>query len=336
MGKFQVLVGAALFSLSTLLQAQPTSIKVAPAEFENHAKLVVASGVVRPISEQTLSFKAPGIVKTVAVKQGERVKKGQLLAQLELEEMNAQVAKAQAILTDAKRQLARLTALEGSQLTSDERIRQIKTAVDVAQSDLRIARFNRKYANIHAPADGRILSRHIETHELVGSGQPAYVFADEQKGWSVNMSVADVDVVMLNIGDEAIIELDAYPGEQFRATIHEIAGRAHNRTQTFEVDLIIQTDRRLYSGLIAHTEITPSLQTHVAKIPMSALIQAKGHEAELYVINEKGHAQLKTIQLAYVDANFAYIKTGINQGEQVVIEGGSFITNGEDIAIVNR
>jgi RND family efflux transporter MFP subunit len=335
MGKFQMLVGATLCSLSMVGFSQPIAIQVAPAEFSNHAKAVVASGVVRPVSEQTLSFKAPGIVKTVAVKQGQRVKKGQLLAELELEEMDAQVAKAQAILTDAKRQLARLTALEGSQLTSDERIRQIKTSVDVAQSDLRIARFNRKYAQIHAPADGRILSRHIETHELVGSGQPAYVFADDQQGWSVNLAVADVDVVALNIGDEAIIQLDAYPGEQFRAKVHEIAGRAHNRTQTFEVDVIIQTDRRLYSGLIAHTQITPSLQTHVAKIPMSALIQAKGYEGSIYVINDKGHAQLKTVQLAYVDAQFAYIKTGVVQGEQIVIEGGPFITNGEDIAIVN-
>lgn len=335
MGKLQNVVGFLLASLSLDGLAQPVSIKIAPIEFANHAKVVVASGVVRPVSEQSLSFKVSGIVKTVAVKQGQRVKKGQLLAELELEEMDAQVAKAQAVLSDAKRQLARLTALEGSQLTSDERIRQIKTSVDVAQSDLRVARFNRKYAQIHAPADGRILSRHIESNELIASGQPVYVFADDIQGWSVHMAVADVDVVKLNIGDVATIQLDAYPGEHFTAEVREIAGRAHRRTQTFEVDLVLKTDRRLYSGLIAHTEITPSVQTHVAKIPMSALVKAKGYEASIYVINELGHAQLKTIHLAYVDSEFAYIKRGVSHGEKIVIEGGSFITNGENIAIIN-
>jgi multidrug efflux system membrane fusion protein len=334
MVKVQGVAGIVLVCLSFYGVAQPISIKVAPIEFANHAKAVVASGVVRPVSEQTLSFKASGIVKTVSVKQGQRVKKGQLLAELELEEIDAQVAKAQAVLTDSKRQLARLTALQGSQLTSDERIRQIKTSVDIAQSDLRIARFNRKYAQIHAPADGRILSRHIESHELIVSGQPVYVFADDKQGWSVHIAVADVDVVKLNIGDEAVIQLDAYPSEQFNAQIREIAGRAHTRTQTFEVDLIIKTDRRLYSGLIAHTQITPSIQTYVAKIPMSALIQATGYEATIYVINAKGHAQLKTINLAYVDSEYAYIKSGVRDGEQIVIEGGPFINNGEDIAIM--
>ncbi|MGR6873149.1 efflux RND transporter periplasmic adaptor subunit [Pseudomonas sp. HK3] len=330
----RAVLGMIIIWLGHTAFAEPVAIKVAPIEFANHAKVVVASGVVRPVSEQTLSFKVSGIVKTVAVKQGQLVKKGQLLAVLELEEMNAQVAKAQAVLTDSKRQLERLTALEGSQLTSDERIRQIRTSVEIAQSDLRIARFNRKYAQIHAPADGRILSRHTESNELVSSGQPVYVFADDDQGWSVHMAVADVDVVKLNIGDVADIKLDAYPGEKFRATIREIAGRAHSRTQTFEVDLILQTQRRLYSGLIAHTQITPSIQTLVAKIPMSALIQAHGQDATLYVIDEQGHAQLKTIKLAYIDTHFAYIESGVSDGDQVVIEGGPFINNGKDIAIV--
>lgn len=331
-----ITTGVLLVFLSITGLAQPVSVKVASIEFADHAKRVVASGVVRPVSEQTLSFKVSGIVKRAPVKQGQTVKKGQLLAELELEEMDAQVAKATAVLADAKRQLARLTALEGSQLTSDERIRQVKTAVDVAESDLRIARFNRKYAQIHAPADGRILSRHIESHELIASGQPVYVFADDHKGWIVRLAVADVDVVKLSIGDEAVVQLDAYPGESFNATVREIAGRANNRTQTFEVDLIINTERRLYSGLIAHTRIIPSLQTHVAKIPMSALIQAQGYEASIYVVNKQGHAQLKPIKLAYIDSEFAYIKSGVSDADQVVIEGGPFINNGEDIAIVKR
>lgn len=316
--------------------AESTAIEVASIKFENHAKTIVASGVIRPVLEQTLSFKVSGIVKTVAVKQGQLVKKGQLLAELELEEMDAQVAKTQAVLTDAKRQLQRLIALEDSQLTSDERIRQVKTSVEVAQSDLRIARFNRKYARIHAPTDGRILSRYVESQELVNNGQAIFVFADDKQGWSVNMAVADVDVVKLNIGDTADIQLDAYPSETFNGRIREIAGRAHSRTQTFEVDLAIHTDRRLYSGLIAHTQITPSVQTHVAKIPMSALIQAQGYDATIYVVNNEGHAQLKTVSLAYVDAQFAYVKSGVTDGEQVVIKGGSFINDDQDIVIVSR
>lgn len=329
-------VSLLLVTFSSLLWADPTPVRVAPIVFSNHVKAVIASGIVRPVSEQSLSFKVPGIVQSVNVKQGQAVKKGQLLAQLEPEELNAQVAKAQALLQDGQRKLQRLTALEGKQLASNEQIRQVKTQVQVAQSDLRIARFNLKYSKIHAPADGRILSRDIESNELVSSGQPVLVFADDSQGWSVKLAVADVDVVKLNIGDMAEIQLDAYPGETFQAKVRDIAGRAHSRTQTFTVDLNLQAERRLYSGLIAHTEIIPSMQTSVAQIPLSALIQAHGREASVYVLNDQGHAGLKEVNLAYIDTHYAYVKSGVKQGDKLVVEGGAFINDGQDIAIVNR
>jgi len=327
-----------LFACLVLAQvgvAQTVAIEIAPVQFENHAKRVISSGIVRPVSEQTLSFKVPGIVSGVFVQEGQVVTKGQLLASLELEEIDAQVSKAKAVLEDAKRKLARLTQLESQALASNEQIRQITTQVDVAGSELRIALFNRKHAQIHAPSNGRVLTRHIEKNELVGSGQPIFEFADEEQGWAVNLSVADVDVVMLNIDDQAQVTLDAYPGQMFNATIKEIAGKAHPLTQTFEVVLSIEDKHKLYSGLIAHTQIIPSIQTHVAKIPMSALLQANGLDGKVYVLNEQGEAVQREIKLAYFDGDYAYVKEGIANKEKLVTQGGAFIRDGKDVAVMN-
>jgi len=321
--------------LAKVAWAQTVPVKIAPVQFENHSKSVIASGIVRPISEQTLSFKVPGISSGVFVQEGQTVKKGQLLASLELEEIDAQVAKAKAMLSDAKRKLARLTELESQALASNEQMRQTTTQVNVAEAELRIALFNRKHAQIHAPANGRILTRHIEKNEVVASGQPIFEFADEGEGWAVNLSVADVDVVMLNIADQAQVSLDAYPGQTLQAQVKEISGRAHPSTQTFEVVLALKDTQKLYSGLIAHCQITPNIQTHVAKIPMSALMQASGLDAKVYVLNQKGEAELRQIKLAYFDGEFAYVKEGLKHQEDLVIEGGAFIRDGKDIAIVN-
>ncbi len=317
------------------------AVSTMAVHFQAHAKQVISSGAIRPISEQSLAFKVSGFVDRILVKEGQSVKKGQVLALLVLDEIDAQVAKASAVLDDAQRQLERITALKGRQLASDERGRKAQTSVQVAQSDLKIAQFNRKYAVIHAPANGRILTRHIEANELVQTGQKAFVFADETQGWSVRLSVADVDVVKLALGDVASVQLDAYPGQVFSGNVREIAGRSDARSQTFEVAILINQKLlkkvpRLYSGLIAHTQITPSQTQLLAPVPLTALIEANGQIGQVYVINKQGHAELRAIQLAYLSADSALVSSGLKEEEQVVVQGGPYIIDGAHIRIINN
>ncbi|MEH6345304.1 MAG: efflux RND transporter periplasmic adaptor subunit [Bermanella sp.] len=309
------------------------SVSVLPVHFSATAKKVVASGSVRPISEQVLAFKTPGFIDQVLVREGQYVKKGELMATLVLDEIDAQVAKASAVLDDASRQLERITALKGRQLASDERGRQAQTSVQIATADFTIAKFNRRHAVIRAPADGRVLTRHIESHELIQAGQKAFVFADEQQGWSVRLSVADIDVVKLKLKDKASIQLDAYPGQVFNGYVREIAGRSDARSQTFEVDVLLDKAPRLYSGLIAHTQITPSFTQSLAQVPLTALIEANGVHAQIYVLNTKHEAVLQNIKIAYLNGQYAMVSSGVVEGDKVVVQGGPFILDGSAIAV---
>jgi len=334
---------AVLLFTSLTIQAAPepananlVPVSVMSVQHQPYAKPVIASGVVRPVSEQTLAFKVAGFVDKVLVKEGQFVKKGQPLALLVLDEIDARVAKATAVLDDAQRQLERITTLKGRQLASDERGRQAQTSVQIAQADLKIAQFNRKYAVIHAPAQGRILTRHIEANELVQSGQTAFVFADENQGWSVRLSVADVDVVQLQLGDKAQVQLDAYAGQFFSGKIREIAGRSDATSQTFEVDVLLEKAPRLYSGLIAHTRITPSHKTSLVAIPWSALMEANGSHASVYVLNQQSVATLRNVTLAFLDGDNALVSLGLSDGDKVVVKGGPYIIDGAHISVIDE
>ena len=326
--------------MATSAHAQNTANEAVPVdvmavEFSQQAKTIMASGTVRPVSEQNLAFKVSGIVDKVLVREGAMVKKGQTLAVLTLDEIDAQVDKATAVLKDAKRQLARINELKQKQLASDELSKQAKTAVNVAQSDLTIAQFNRKYAVITAPANGRILTRHIEPNELVAVGQQAFVFADESLGWNVRLNVADVDVVKLQLGDSATIELDAFTGQVFSGKVFEIAGRANSLSQTFEVDIAFDKLPRLYSGLIAHTRITPSVTERLSKVPLSAFIQAQYDKALVYVLDKQNKPQKREVRFAYLQGGHALVSEGLQDGEKVVVQGGPFIIEGRPIRIIN-
>lgn len=334
-----VLSAFASESDSTAKLEQPDTrvpVSVQQVKFNDYAKPVIGSGMIKPLSEQSLAFKVSGIISKVLVKEGQVVKKGTILARLESEEIDAQVAKAQAVYQDAQRQLERINSLKERQLVSDEQIRQANTALQVAKSDLRIAKFNRKYSVVTAPAAGQILTRLIEPNELIQAGQPAFVFADKQNGWSVRLSVADVDVVKLALGDSAKISLDAYPNRVFKGVINEIAGRANALSQTFEIDVAIKNAPKLYSGLVAHTKIAPSQKQKLSQIPLTALIQANGHHGQLYVADATGSTKLKDVRISYLDGANALVSQGVKAGEWVVVQGGPFILDDNEVRIINK
>jgi len=318
---------------NSITDTQPaTPVLVKQVEFIEYAKAIYGSGIVRPVSEQTLSFKVPGFVDTVLVKAGQKVKKGQVLAKLTLEEMDAQMSKAGSVLDDAERRRDRVTALQQKNLASDEQVRQAQTQVQVAKADLRLAKFNRKHAQIKAPSDGYILQRSLEVNEWINPGAPAFVFADDKKGWMLQLSLIDRDRMRLNLNDSAEIRLDAYPGQIFKGIVREMAGRADMRTQTFEVQLQIQTDKPLFSGLIAHANIQPSKVEKLAKIPLEALVSATGMQASVYVMHNDVPT-LKQIEIAYLQDNYGYVRTGVEEGDLLIIKGGSFITPGEPVQV---
>ena len=92
---------------------------------------------------------------------------------------------------------------------------------------------------------------------------------------------------------------------------------------------------RLYSGLIAHTRITPSFTQSLAKVPMTSLIEANGTHASIYVLDTQGKAVLQNINIAYLNGAYAMVSAGVEEGEKIVVQGGPFILDGSAIAIVN-
>src|SRR5690554_1819879 len=183
-----------------LLWAQePLPVEETVVHWQDYSKPVRISGVLENKSEQNLAFKVSGLVKQIKANEGQWVKAGQVLAALDLEEINAQVAKAQSVLDNAERNLGRFQSLQGQNALSIDQLQAAETQVDVARSDLTVAKFNLRHAVIRAPADGRVLKRYIENNEMVAPGTPAFVFAPNQGGWVMRAGVTDRDIVRLNL-----------------------------------------------------------------------------------------------------------------------------------------
>jgi len=309
-------------------------VEITQVDFKPYAKPLRVSGLLENKSEQTLAFKVGGLVRKVYVDEGEFVKKGQRLAVLDLEEIDAQVAKAKSVLANAERNLARFQSLQGQNALSVDQLQAAETQVDVARSDLTVAQFNRRHAEIKAPASGRVLKRSIEPNELLSAGQPAFVFASQKRGWVLRTGVTDKDIVRLQMADEAELKFDAYPNQIFKAQVSELAGRADAATQTFEIELrLADTKKNLLAGFVGHGRVYPSNKESLAMLPLTSVLRTKADTAEVYVLDVEDKAHLRTVNIAFIEGGFMAIREGVQQDERIVVQGAPYLSEGRDVAI---
>ncbi|WNJ20483.1 efflux RND transporter periplasmic adaptor subunit [Pontibacter sp. G13] len=300
---------------------------------------ILASGIVAAREEINLSFKTGGIIQKTFVREGQRVKKGQLLATLNLAEIDAQVKQAQASVTKSQRDLQRLERLYADSVATLEQVQDLRTALEVSEANLRIASFNQSQSKIVAPTSGRILRKLGETGEIISPGMPVYRLASDRNAQVIRTGLSDVDIVQVKMGDQAKIRFDAWPQRTFEARVTEIAAGAHPVNGTYEVELSLdKTDLPIKNGFIGHIQLFPSDQESQVLIPIAAMVEGYPDSVKLYVLDEsKTHAQPHTVHRYEIRSNQLAIPTEELEGhEQVITEGAKYLQPGTAIDIVPK
>lgn len=298
---------------------------------------IVTSGILASKQEVKLSFKTGGIIQAIAVEEGQTVKKGQLLASLNLTEINAQVSQAEQSYNKALRDLDRAQNLYADSAATKEQVQNAGTALEVSSATLQSSKFNRQYSSIYAPENGQILKRYSESGELVSPGSPVFVFASSGKAqWILRTGVADRDMVRMALRDKATVTFDAYPGTEFSATVTEIAQMADASKGTFEVELTINPQgKKLATGMVAKVQINPSQEIAAVLIPIEALVEADGDKAHVYVLNDnKQTVKKNAVQIAGIYGNQIGISGGLQENAIIITEGNNYLTENSKVKVI--
>ena len=290
---------------------------------------IIASGVLSSKSEMKLAFKTGGMIRRVYVQEGQSVREGQLLAELDLSEIDAQVRQAKLGLEKSERDLARAKNLYADEATTLTNVQDATTGYDLAKQNIQVAEFNQKLSRIYAPVSGRILRKISEQGELITPFSPAFILGTGDNAYIVNVGLADRDVVKVKIGDIATVFLDAYPNETFKARITQIAQTVNPATGTFEAELQIQPHgKKLISGFVAKTEISTGKEASMLAVPIEALVEADKNTAFVYIYNTTNQTVSKTpINIGSVFGNNVAVISGINERTQIVTKGANFLSD---------
>lgn len=279
-----------------------------PAERGRLLVTVSATGNLQPTNQVDVGSEISGTVAVVRVQENDRVKRGDLLAQLDLAKLNdavarskaalqaaeAQVAQAAATVAEARANLQRLrhvaelsggrvpsrTELDGAEaalLRAEATEASAAAAVRQAQAALQTDQTNILKATIVAPIDGVVLSRKIEPGQTVAASFQApvlFTLAEDLAQMELQVDVDEADVSQVRAGQPAMFTVDAWPGRRYQAAITRVGfgSQSKDGVVTYKTMLSVNNDDlSLRPGMTANAEITTAERSEALLVPNAAL-----------------------------------------------------------------
>ena len=342
--------------------------------------VVTANGRIIPITDVKISAYVPAKITRLPVEEGDMVKKGQLLLQLDDTEYRAAVNQAKAQLASAKASLEqaqlvydRKKELFERKLSSKEQYDMAKTELDLANArheqavaSLDQAKYNLSKTTITSPMNGIVTSLNAEVGEIVMIGtmnNPGTVImaVSDMSEIETEVEVDETDIAEVKLGQEAEIEIDAYPDTVFRGEVTEIGHSARitglgtqDQVTNFLVKVkLLDEVPSIRPGMSASVDITTDSRLDALNVPIQAVVMreekkdtlaAKEEEKEGALAsantlpkkgNKKGKKEKKELEGVFVvkegRAEFVEVRTGIADQQNIEIASG---INEDDLVVI--
>lgn len=321
------------------LPAPAAAVEVVSLSEPNSGQTVQATGALRREREMVLSFRIPGVITSLSVDEGDSVRAGQVLARLDPTAVEARLRQARADLDRARRDEARYSKLAETGFVSRQRTEAQAAAASSAQAAYDSAAFDRRWANLVAPANGVVLARAAQSGEVVQPGQAVISLADQTSPLILRVPLSDRDIGKIRLGTEAQITLDALPGQAITGKVSRIGQRAGAQSGAIEIDITLPAKEGLRSGLIATAKIAAAgpafTQVGFARLPAEAILEATGSRAFVMQLDEKTKTA-RRIQVTFggFDGDDALIR-GLSANTRVITAGAGFVADGQAVRVID-
>jgi RND family efflux transporter MFP subunit len=305
-------------------------VKVLELQSSNVKREISSSGQFTTEDETLLSFKTGGIINKIYVKEGDQIQKGQILATLDLTEINAQVNQAQIGFEKAQRDFKRAENLYRDSVASIEQFQNAKSALDFAQQQLNAAKFNLTYSEIRSNTDGVVLRKIMNEGQITGPGSP--VIQINSKGnadWVLKVNLSDKDWASINIGDSALVQIDAIGKENLKSVVSSKSESVDFMTGSFSVDIKLINNKKIdiASGMFGKAIIRPKTNNVAWKIPYEALLDGNANEGYVFVTNDLKTAKKIAVKVGEIEDNNVCIKSGLENYKYIITSGSAYLTD---------
>lgn len=308
-------------------------------------------GTITASQRAELSFRVGGVLQEILVKEGERVKNGQVLARLDPTDFELRVEDRQASFDNAEKNYNRGKVLvaEGniSKLDFDRleaNFRSTKAALDLARKEL-------DYTQLRAPFVGNIGRREVDNFEEVAANQAIFQLENLEQ-LDVAVDLPEILIRSLRSAQtrgsagesevaeavEAFASFEGRENERFSLQIKEVATRADTQTQTFRVTFSMPQPENfnLLPGMTANVAIDLSrvMQADSSRwVPATAVVANSGLESRVWVLDgDSMTVSARPVTIGRMSGRSIEVISGLDGGEEIVSVGAAYLAEGMEVS----
>ena len=315
---------------------------------------VTATGTVEPVTKVDVGTQVSGIIDKLYADYNDIVKAGQVIAEMDKVNLQAELVSSQAQLSAAKtefeyreKEYNRIKTLHDKELVSDSeydsayyQYETAKNAYNQAQASFTKVKRNLSYATITSPIDGVVISRAVEEGQTVAAGfetPTLFTIAKDLADMQVIADVDEADIGQVKEGQKVSFTVDAYPDDVFNGTVQQVRLEATTTSNVVTYEVVItapNTDLKLKPGLTANVTICTLEEKDVLAVPTKALrfnpdqemldgigitVDGTADRAEKTVWVKKGNSiSPKAVETDHTSGDKTGIVSGLNDGDVVV------------------
>ena len=340
----------------------PPEVEVAAASltFPSQSSTILnASGYVVAQQKAAVASKGTGRLEYLGVEEGDQVKKGQFIARLEDQDVNAALDKAKADLAlaradlnDTEQSLSRQRTLYASGLTSkaeldaaEARYQRVLASIKSGESAVAAAGVALENTRIRAPFDGTVLTKDANVGEVVApfassaNSRGAVVTLADMSSLEVEADVSESNITRVSVGQPCEVVLDAYPDKRYAAFVHKIVPTADRAKATVLTKVRFkERDNRVLPEMSAKVsflskEVSVTEQNAAAKltIPSVCLVTRNG-DTLVFLIHDQKLTEVQVKTGEHIGDRIE-IREGLKQGDQLVVRPSGDLSTGTKVKV---
>ncbi|TXB61283.1 efflux RND transporter periplasmic adaptor subunit [Phaeodactylibacter luteus] len=310
-------------------------VTTAPVERTDFKHFVEIQGSVQADDYIDVTSEVAGRIVKLTVEEGDNVRSGQLIAELDLEQLTKQMAELETSLSLAQTVFERQKRLWDQNIGSEIQYLEAKNNVDRLEKSKETLEFQMTKSKVYAPASGVVERVFTQSGELASPGMPILQLLNPRK-LKVVADVPETYLRAVSRGENVKVEFPALAEEQ-EAKINLIGQTIDPANRTFKVEAGIRTTSNLVKpNLLAVMYIKDKEMKDVVTVPLEMIQQEVGGKDFVYVLSGSGkEARAKKV---YVRTGDAYngeivIREGLEGGEQLIMEGARGLANNQTVEV---
>lgn len=336
-----------------LIRVQTTTVKKQDLTLKT-----ILSGKIKPIEESSIVAKTPGKVMNVNVEIGDRIQKGNVLFELDQQDMINSVKSAEASYNAALANLnltqetidnnqknhERNKALyeqgviseqifEQSKLqASTAKLEQVKAQVEQARVVLENAKSRLSDCVITAPISGFITSVDISKGEIASAGMPAITIANLDTVL-IETSISEHLINKVHTGDEVDILVKSASDKSLKGKIFALSPAPTKDGLTYPMKISLENKETLVkAGMFAEISIVSDKKENIIAIPSDSVVVKDGNEV-VFIVHDN-QTQLQKVSLSLDNGKAVEVTDGLKEGDTIVIKGQNYLENGNKVEII--